>query len=126
MGINEPRLGARGGNGREQFVAPELSKTAERRWYSVDVRTIGKYVWPLVVVIFALAAAWYSKAGQLDANTVAIQRIEHDVTKLQDTAKSKESAADDLAVIAVHIDAIGKRLDSIDNRLERMERKRSR
>jgi hypothetical protein len=66
------------------------------------------------------------RPGSSNANTVAIQRVEHDVAKLQDTAKSKESAADDLAVIAVHIDAVGERLDSIDNRLERMERKRSR
>jgi hypothetical protein len=126
MGINEPRLGARGGNGREQFVAPELSKTAERRWYNVDIRQVAKLLWPFVMLVFGAAGIWYSKGEQLNANTVAIQRVEHDVAKLQDTAKSKESAADDLAVIAVQMKAVSDRLDSIDNRLERMERKRSR
>jgi septal ring factor EnvC (AmiA/AmiB activator) len=109
-------------------VEKDFSTTTERRLPKFDAPSVWKILRWVVVATFVASSAYFGIVTKLKAAEERIDATQRDLARLQEFAKSKESAAADRELILNKLDEMDKRyteaLKSIDQRLNRIENRR--
>lgn len=125
----EPRLSVRDdGNGRSSVSNRIFDTTTERKLPKFDIPSVWKILRWVVVATFVATSAYFGIVTKLKGAEEKIEAAQRDLSRLQEMAKSKESAAADRELILNKLDEMDRRytetLKSIDQRLNRIETRR--
>lgn len=111
------------GNGREPHF-PEHESSPSRRFWQVDAAQVFTILASLVVAVSVVVAAWYARAAQTDAHSLAIAELKQHVVELERAKQQTEVA---LAVLTTQVqtklEAISQQLDTANDRLARIEQR---
>lgn len=96
----------------------------ERKLPKFGIDAVWRVVrWSVLATAFTVAC-YFGVVTRLKANEEKIDAMRDQVTQLQQTAKSKESADADRAAIREALEAMKESIQSIDRRLDAIESRR--